>query len=167
MEKLINWHFWCNWIQAVKASHNKLNIQPSRFRVKFPKLQLTPADHPHACKNMPLLSCSLIFYGYNFQVMDLTNPQILHQTKQIGAMTNAIVIAHKEREGIKKKNPNDLKFIRKYRRRMARWDLNAEQNFRMGNVHHLPGICLGTAVCKSPLVSTTRKEVLLGDLGQM
>lgn len=50
---------------------------------------------------------------------------------------------------------------------MARWDLNAEQNFRMGNVHHLPGICLGTAVCKSPLVSTTRKEVLLGDLGQM
>lgn len=99
--------------------------------------------------------------------MDLTNPQILHQTKQIGAMTNAIVIAHKEREGIKKKNPNDLKFIRKYRRRMAKWDLNAEKNFRMGKVHHLPGICLGTAVCKSPLVSTTRKEVLLRDLGQM
>lgn len=166
MKEITNWHPQCNWVQAVKARHNKLINQPSKFKANFPKLQLTPTDHPHNCQNMPLLSCSCILYMYNIQMMDLINPQTLLQTKQIGAITNTTVIAHVQRRGIFLKKSTFFHHpLGNALRRMAKWTSTSEQNFQMRKVHHLIVICGGTAVCKSPLVSRTRKEGLLRDLG--
>lgn len=47
---------------------------------------------------------------------------------------------------------------------MAKWALTAEENFRMRKVHHLSGICRGTAVCKALLSLGPGRKCSLGIL---
>jgi len=65
------------------------------------------------------------------------------------------------------KNPNYLTSIRKCSNDNGKMGFDCRAKFQTGKVHHLSVTCRETAVCKSPLVSMTRKEALLRDLGQM